>query len=54
METPKFTGDEDKYEFKPVEWLRMVKESCKTFFRVSLKFDDEAFKWWYILDEGTR
>jgi hypothetical protein len=26
MEIPKFTGDEDKYEIDPMEWLRLVKE----------------------------
>jgi hypothetical protein len=54
MEIPKFTGDEDKDEINHVEWLRMVKEHCKTPFLESLKFDDESFKWWYSLDEGTR
>ena len=26
MEIPKFTGDEDKDEINPMEWLRLVKE----------------------------
>jgi hypothetical protein len=26
MEIPKFTGDEDKNEINPMEWLRLVKE----------------------------
>jgi hypothetical protein len=26
MAIPKFTGDEDKDEINPMEWLRMVKE----------------------------
>jgi hypothetical protein len=29
MAIPKFTGDKDKDEIDPVEWLRMVKEHCK-------------------------
>jgi hypothetical protein len=54
MEIPKFTGDEDKDEINPMEWLRMVKEHCNNPFKESLKFEDEAFKWWNSLDEGTR
>jgi hypothetical protein len=53
MEIPKFIEDEDTYEINLVEWLRMVKEHCKTPFWEFLKCDDESFKWWYILDEYT-
>jgi len=54
MAIPRFTRDEDKDEINPVEWLRMVKENCKTPFTTSLKLDDEYFNQWYSLDEGTR
>jgi hypothetical protein len=27
MEIPNFSGDEDKDEINPMEWLRMIKET---------------------------
>ena len=54
MAIPRFTRDEDKDEINPVEWLRMVKEYCKTHFWESLKFYGETCKWWDSLNEGTR
>jgi hypothetical protein len=54
MAISRFTGDEDKDEINHVEWLRMVKQYCKTHFWASLQFDGEACKWWDNLDESTR
>jgi hypothetical protein len=38
MAIPRFTGDEDKDEINPMEWLRMVKEYDKTPFWKELIF----------------
>jgi hypothetical protein len=53
MTIHRFTRDEDKDEINPMEWLRMVKEPCRTIFGASLEFDGESFKWRDNLDEGT-
>ena len=58
MTIPNFSGDEDKYEIHPREWLRMVKEY---FIRIGISpcglyfsFLGGAHKWWRSLDEDTR
>jgi hypothetical protein len=38
MEIPKFTGDEDKDEINPMEWLRLVKEYDRNPFWENLFF----------------
>jgi hypothetical protein len=58
MEIPNFSGDEDKYEINPMEWLRMIKEYGMMISMspsgVSFYFLGGASKWWKILDEDTR
>jgi hypothetical protein len=55
MAIPKFTGDEDKDEINPMEWLRMIKKYFKTPFIGRIKYlSGEYFKWWDSLDEGTK
>ena len=58
MTIPNFSGDEDKDEISPMEWLRMVKEYCM---RIGISTCGEYFsflggahKWWRILDEDAR
>jgi hypothetical protein len=51
MEIPKFTGDEDKDEINPMEWLRMVKEYDMNPSRESNYFFGEAWKWWMSIDK---
>jgi hypothetical protein len=43
MEIPNFSGDEDKDEINPMEWLRMIKKTMiKTPFGESNYFYGEA------------
>ena len=54
MEIPKFTGDEDKDEINPMEWLRLVREYNMTLRKARDQFFDEARKWWTSVDQNTR
>ena len=54
MEIPKFTGDEDKYEINPMEWLRLVKEYNMTAMKERYYIFYEALKWWMSVDQNTR
>ena len=58
MTIPNFSGDEDKDEICPMEWLRMVNEYCMRIgissCGVSFYFWCGAHKWCRSLDEDTR
>jgi hypothetical protein len=54
MEIPTFSGDEDKDEINPEEWLRMIKNRGFSPFGSSLGFLGGYSKWWNSLDEDTR
>jgi hypothetical protein len=54
MEIPYFSGDKDKNEINPMEWLRMIRKTCKTPFGVSNYFYGEAQEWWMSIDKDTR
>ena len=54
MEIPKFTGDEDKDEINPMEWLKLVKEYNMNHTKARDYFFDEAWKWWMSVDQSTR
>jgi hypothetical protein len=54
MTIPKFTGDEDKDEINPMEWLRLVKEFNMTPTEAIDYFFDESWKWWMSVDQNTR
>jgi hypothetical protein len=54
MAIPSFSGDEDKDEINPGEWLRMIKENNLSPLKVVFYLRGEAFKWWDSLDEGTK
>ena len=54
MEIPKFTGDEDKDEINPMEWLRLVKQYNMTLIKERDYFFDEYWKWWMSVDQNTR
>jgi hypothetical protein len=54
MTIPNFSGDEDKDEISPGEWLRMIRKNHKTPSLVGIYLNGEAGNWWYSLDEGTR
>ena len=53
MGIPKFTGDEDKYEINPMEWLRLAKEYNMTPRKARDQFFDESWKWWMSVDQNT-
>jgi hypothetical protein len=54
MEIPKFTGDEDKDEINPMEWLRFVKEYDRNPSTTRFYLFGEARKWWMSMDKDTR
>jgi hypothetical protein len=54
MEMPKFSGNEDKNEINPREWLRIIKKTDLTPLIITIFLSGESLKWWDSLDEGTR
>jgi hypothetical protein len=58
MTITNFSGDEDKDEISPREWLRLVKEYFMRIginhFLLSFSFSGEVHKWWRTLDEDIR
>ena len=54
MTIPNFSGDEDKDEINPIEWLRMKKKTDVSPFGEDFTFRGEASKWWDSLDEDTK
>jgi hypothetical protein len=54
MAIPRFTGNEDKDEMNPMEWLRLVKEYGRNPLTRIIYFFGESLKWWKSIDEYTR
>jgi len=50
MKIPIFSGNEDKDEIGPREWLKMIRKNFKTPSLVGIYFNGDVAKWWYILD----
>jgi hypothetical protein len=53
MKIPQFTGDKDKDEINPMEWLMMVKEYDMTPSRTKNCFSGESWNWWMSIDEDN-
>jgi hypothetical protein len=54
MEITNFSGDKDKNEINLGEWLKMIREICKTPFWESLHLNCEVREWWRIIDKDIR
>jgi len=54
MEIPYFSGDKDKNEINPEEWLRIIMKTFKTLFGASNQFYGESQEWWMSIDKDTR
>jgi hypothetical protein len=52
MTIPNFSGDEDKDEISPGEWLRMIRKNYKAPSSTGIYLNGEAGNWWYSLDKG--
>jgi len=53
MKIPQFTGDKDKDEISPMEWLMMVKEYDMTPSRTKNCFSGESWNWWMSIDKDN-
>ena len=53
MTISKFTGDEDKDEINPMEWLRLVKEYNMTTVKERDYIFYEAWKWLMSVGQNT-
>jgi hypothetical protein len=54
MAISNFSGDEDKDEINPMEWLSMIKKKYLSACWATFSFWGEASRWWNSLDEDIR
>ena len=51
---PIFSGDNDKYEINPLEWLKRIRKKYITSYGEKFQYSGEVEKWWMSIHNFNR